>query len=131
VTSQSRLTQVVAGVLAAVLLMGPASTTLALCVTAELGGDSSDAPSSPVTVAVSEAGHHCPGESVDADPDPAVQVEKRDGRRMSEEKTVRALSVATAPVLSSSRPVVRTRAPPSDRSSTSVHISLQTVVLLV
>jgi len=133
-TARSRFIQVVAGVLAAVLLLLPAGTSLALCLSGGSGthgGTSSDAPAPSTTVVVSPSAHHCPGEAVDVDTDPALQSETRTAPRTLSDGPVHGSPLASFTTLSSSRSSVQSRAPPPPLRPTGVHISLQSTVLLV
>ena len=132
--ARSRFIQVVAGVLAAVLLFLPASTPLALCLSAESGthgGTFSEAPVSSTPVVVVPSGHHCPGEAVDVDTDPALQSETRTAPRAPNDAPVQDNALATPPARPSSRSSVQSRVPPPPLRSPDAHISLQSTVLLV
>jgi len=121
--------------LAAVLLFLPAGTSLALCLSGDSGthgGASNDAPASTATVVVSSSGHHCPGEAVDVDTDPALQSETRTVPRALNDVPVEGSALAISSTPAFSRSSVQSRAPPPRPPSTlGVHISLRSTVLLV
>jgi len=133
--ARSRFIQVVAGVLAAVLLVLPAGTSFALCLSAEPGtthgGTSNDTPASTATVVVSPSAHHCPGKVIDVDTDPAVQSEVRTASRVLNDAPGQVSGFGTSLVRPPSRSSVQSRAPPPPLRLTGAHISLQSTVLLV
>lgn len=84
VTSDSHSVQVMASVLAVVLLGVPVGTSLALCVPAETvdqhDGRSGDSASFPNQVVVPQFPHHCCGEMLTVDTDPVLQSDVRQSR---------------------------------------------------
>lgn len=134
--ARSRSIQVVASVLAAVLLVVPAGTSLALCLSAgsgPLSGDHSpdEVPSSKQVVVSSQPHHHCSGEMLDLDMNPALQLEERSSRWIKGASLFQGASPASAPLSPPNGPSVQSRTPPEARRPLAVSPSLRTVVLLV
>lgn len=126
---QSTFTRAVAGVLAAIFVVAPAGTSMALCLSADHGGSAGNAlPSEQVVV------HHsqdcCTGEII-IDTDSAFQLDPRRVPVVEEHLLDQGGSSESVSEISPKKSSWQSRAPPQHREPTTFTSSLRTVVLLV
>lgn len=128
-TPQSTSIQVVAGMLATLLLVVPAGTSLAICLSLDHGDTGEQqGPSQEVVVHFSD--DCCPGKIV-IDTDSALQLDVRTSVQGEEAPFLQGLSSVSTAAVSPESISRRTRAPPQPRRPEAVISSLRTVVLLV